>query len=357
MKGFAVTVTPARRRALLAQAPETPLVPPLGGPGAAAAEARRLPSSYTWAVSFTVQTGLVASGHASAAGLASSIASSLTSGLAAAVQTDLGLAVTVAQVDTAVENTRAPTKEPTAGPAAPTGSTAGGASADAGEGADEGGGAKGGSSDEGVPVFLIGIIGGGALGLCLASAVVAFFKKRTAGKTSASAQGGGADPGASPEEPAASGTKWANPDKPGSRDRESSGESARSSGSAASGEVVTMESLEEQAGGTSRVSSTVLTGDSSNFSSALGTSMDDVTSLEEGSPGSGDGGGGGGGHGRLKSRGLSPSNRATTSLRKVPPPNQRQDQNNGRKLLIHRSRDSKGKDSKGKFSKEKSTRI
>ena len=85
------------------------------------------------------------------------------------MQTDLGLAVTVAQVDTAVENTRAPTKEPTAGPAAPTGSTAGGAAADAGEGADEGGAAKGGSSDEGVPVFLIGIIGGGALGLCLAS--------------------------------------------------------------------------------------------------------------------------------------------------------------------------------------------
>ena len=192
-------------------------------------------------------------------------------------------------------------------------------------------------------------------------AVVAFFKKRIAGKTSASAQGGGADPGASPEEPAASGTKWANPDKPGSRDRESSGESARSSRSAASGEVVTMESLEEQAGGDSRVSSTALTGDSFNFSSALGTSMDDVTSLEEGSPGSGDGGGGGGGggggHGRLKSRSLSPSNRATTSLRKVPPPNQRQDQNNGRKLPIHRSRDSKGKDSKGKFSKEKSTRI
>ena len=171
MQGFAVTVTPARRRALLAQAPETPLVPPLGGPGAAAAEARRLPSSYTWAVSFTVQTGLVASGHASAAGLASSIASSLTSGLAAAVQTDLGLAVTVAQVDTAVENTRAPTKEPTAGPTDPPsspdgtaiGEAAAAADSEEAEGADE---AKSPSSE--LPLLLIGAAGGGALGLCLA---------------------------------------------------------------------------------------------------------------------------------------------------------------------------------------------
>jgi len=184
MKGFAVTVTPARRRALLAQAPETPLVPPLGGPGAAAAEARRLPSSYTWAVSFTVQTGLVASGHASAAGLASSIASSLTSGLAAAVQTDLGLAVTVAQVDTAVENTRAPTKEPTAGPTDPPsspdgtaiGEAAAAADSEEAEGADE---AKSPSSE--LPLLLLGAAGGGALGLCLAFALAAVVCRRPSG--------------------------------------------------------------------------------------------------------------------------------------------------------------------------------